>query len=175
MIHELTGDLLLSKAFAIAHGIAPHDDFKNGLARTLREACPAMYKDFRHFCRQQNPKPGSLWFWQGVDPQGRHVRIVSLFTQDAPAHEGGHPGRAKTEHVNHALHELKKLAEREKFTSLALPRLATGVGGLEWAHVEPLIRAQLGTLHVPLYLYTNFQKGVAAVEPPTAAAARGKG
>jgi len=172
MIHELSGDLLLSKAFAIAHGIAPNDDFKNGLARALREACPAMYKDFRHWCRQQNPKPGSLWFWQGVDPQGHPVRIVSLFTQDAPAHEGGHPGRAKTEYVNHALHELKKLAEREKFTSLALPRLATGVGGLDWPHVEPLLRAQLGALPVPVFVYTNYQKGVAAAEPLGATATR---
>ncbi|MBL8751199.1 MAG: macro domain-containing protein [Planctomycetes bacterium] len=165
MIHELSGDLLLSKAHAIVHGIAPGDDWKTGLARALREACPALYKDFRHFCRQEAPKPGGLWAWEGVDPNGRHVRIVSLFTQEPPAHEGGHPGRAKTEHVNHALHELKKLAEREKFTSLALPRLATGVGGLEWQHVEPLVRAQLGPLPIPVFVYTRFQKGLAAVEP----------
>lgn len=172
MIHELSGDLLLSKAFAIAHGVAPGDDFKNGLARALREACPAMYKDFRHYCRQHNPKPGTLWLWQGVDPQGRHVRIVSLFTQDAAAHEGGHPGRAKTEYVNHALHELKKLGEKEEFTSVALPRLATGVGGLEWAHVEPLVRAQLGGLAIPVYLYTTYEKGKAAVEPTKATRAK---
>lgn len=173
MIHELTGDLLLSKAHAIAHGIAPGDDFKNGLALALREACPAMYKDFRHYCRQQNPKPGALWLWQGVDPKGKHVRIVSLFTQEPPAREGGHPGRAKTEYLNHALHELKKLAEKEKFASLALPRIATGVGGLEWQHVEPLLRAQLGALAIPVFVYTNYKKGVAAAEP-TSAAARDK-
>lgn len=170
MIHELTGDLLLSKAHAIAHGIAPGDDFKNGLALALREVCPAMYKDFRHYCRQQNPKPGTLWLWQGVDPKGKHVRIVALFTQEPPAHEGGHAGRAKTEYLNHALHELKKLAEKEKFASLALPRIATGVGGLEWQHVEPLLRAQLGTLAIPVFVYTNYKKGVAAAEPAQAAA-----
>ena len=172
MIHQLSGDLLLSKADLIAHGVAPDDDFRNGLALALREACPAMYKDFRHFCRQQTPKPGTLWLWQGVDPSGRHVRIASLFTQEAPAREGAHPGRAKTEHVNHALHELKKLVEKEKYQSLALPRVATGVGGLEWQHVEPLVAAQLGALTIPVYLYANYQKGVAAAEPP--AGPRGK-
>ncbi len=165
MLHQLTGDLLLSKADLIAHGVAPHDDFKNGLALALREACPAMYKDFRHFCKQQNPKAGTLWLWQGIDGSGRHVRIAALFTQEAPARDGGHPGRAHTEYVNHALHELKKLVEAEKVRSVALPRLATGVGGLDWAHVEPLVQTQLGGLPIPVFVYTTYAKGVAAKEP----------
>lgn len=165
MMHSLEGDLLLSQADLIAHGVAPNDDFKTGLAMALREKFPAMYKDFRHFCHLQTPKPGSLWLWQGVDQKGRHVRIAALFTQDAPAHDGGRPGRAKTEHVNHALHELKKVVDKEKVQSLALPRLATGVGGLDWAHVEPLVTAQLGTLKIPVCVYTKFVAGVAAKEP----------
>jgi O-acetyl-ADP-ribose deacetylase (regulator of RNase III) len=94
------------------------------------------------------------------------VRLAALFTQEPPAHQGGRPGRAKTEHVNHALHALKQMVERESIDSLALPRLATGVGGLDWAHVEPLVRTQLGGLQVPVYVYTNYAKGLAAEEPP---------
>lgn len=168
MIHELTGDLLLSQADLIAHGVAPDDDFQRGLALSLREAFPALYKDFRHFCHQQAPAPGTLWLWQGTGESGRHVRIASLFTQEPPAHHGGHPGRARTEHVNRALHALRHLVEREQIGSLALPRLATGKGGLEWAHVEPLLRSQLGGLGIPVYLYTTFAKGWAAEEPARA-------
>lgn len=165
MMHSLEGDLLLSQADLIAHGVAPGDDFKSGLAMALREKFPAMYKDFRHYCRQQSPKAGSAWLWQGVDHKGRHVRIAALFTQEAPAHDGGHPGRAKTEYVNHALHELKKLVDKEKVQSLALPRLATGVGGLDWALVEPLVAAQLGSLKIPVCIYTRFLPGVVGKEP----------
>jgi O-acetyl-ADP-ribose deacetylase (regulator of RNase III) len=165
MIHQLTGDLLLSKAALIAHGVAPHDDFKNGLALAMREACPAMYKDFRHFCRLQNPKPGTLWLWQGRDQAGRHVRIASLFTQERPTRAGGHPGPAQTEYVNHALHELKKLVAEQKIQSLALPRLATGKGGLDWQHVEPIVMAQLGPMPIPVFVYTTYSKGLAAKEP----------
>ena len=165
MLHKLSGDLLLSKADVIAHGVAPNDDFKNGLALALREKFPAMYKDFRHFCKQAAPHPGTLWLWQGVDQNGERVRIASLLTQDAPTHAGGHAGRAKTEHVNHALHELKKLIEHEGFGSVALPRLATGVGGLSWSHVEPLIKSQLGALKAHVAVYVEFKPGVAAVEP----------
>ncbi|MBL8730211.1 MAG: macro domain-containing protein [Planctomycetes bacterium] len=166
MIHELTGDLLLSKASLIAHGVAPNDGFQHGLALALREAFPAMYKDFRHFCHQQSPRPGTLWLWQGTGPAGRHVRLAALFTQEPPAHDGGKPGRARTEHVNHALHALKQLVERDAIRSLALPRLATGVGGLDWAHVEPLVHAQLGGLKIPVYVYTKYAAGWAAEEPP---------
>ncbi len=166
MIHELTGDLLLSKAALIAHGVAPNDGFQHGLALSLREAFPAMYKDFRHFCHQQSPKTGTLWLWQGAGPEGRHVRIAALFTQEPPAHDGGKPGRAKTEHVNHALHALKQLAEQQAVPSLALPRLATGVGGLDWMHVEPLVRAQLGGLQIPIYVYTKYAKGWTGDETP---------
>ena len=61
MIHEVSGDILFTKAQAIAHGIAPNDHFDNGLALALREWWPAMAKDFRHFAKEHHPKPGTMW------------------------------------------------------------------------------------------------------------------
>ncbi len=58
MIQEVSGDILLSSAQAIAHGVAPNDHFDSGLALALREKWPAMAKDFRHFAHQSHPKPG---------------------------------------------------------------------------------------------------------------------
>jgi O-acetyl-ADP-ribose deacetylase (regulator of RNase III) len=74
--------------------------------------------------------------------------------------------------VNHALHELKKLVTDEKIQSLALPRLATGKGGLDWPHVEPLVRTQLGSLSIPVFVYTTYVKGMAAKEPLQSKAAQ---
>ncbi len=37
MIREVEGDILLSSAQVIAHGIATHDPFDSGLALALRE------------------------------------------------------------------------------------------------------------------------------------------
>ena len=54
MIRYLTGDLLLSDAQAIAHGVAPFDHFDTGLALSLREHSPAMFKDFKHWCHGRN-------------------------------------------------------------------------------------------------------------------------
>lgn len=160
MIHEVTGDILLTKAQAIAHGVAPNDHFAQGLALSLREQWPAMVKDFRHYCQTEYPKAGGAWIWSGP---GGH-RIVSLLTQEPAAGPGGRPGRASTDHVNHALRALRHIAEAEKLTSIALPRLATGVGGLDWKDVKPLIEHHLGDLGIPIFLYAGFQRGVQASE-----------
>ncbi len=162
MIHEVSGDILLSDAVAIAHGVAPNDNFAQGLALSLREQWPALYKDFRHYCQSSHPKSGELWAWPA--PNGK--RIISLFTQDAAySHHGAKPGKAGTDHVNHALRALKLYIEKEKIESVALPRLATGVGGLSWQEVHPLIVKHLADLPGLVILYTTFHKGEKAAEP----------
>ena len=160
MIREVEGDILLTEAECIAHGVAPGDHFSQGLALSLREAWPSMVKDFRHYCQTTNPKPGEVVLWGG--PGGK--RIIHLLTQEAAAVQGGRPGRATTVYVNHVLRELKMLIEKEEVKSLALPRLATGVGGLKWEEVTPFIQQHLKDAHIPIYVYTVFHKGVKAKE-----------
>lgn len=160
MIIEVSGDILLSKAAVIAHGVAPGDHFSSGLALSLRENWPAMVKDFRHYCQSNHPEPGEIFAWKGAD--GRLV--VNLLTQEAAYGQGEKPGRARPEHVGHALKALAKLVSKEKPASLALPRLATGVGGLEWVDVRPLIEHHLGGLGIPVYVYVVFHKGQQAAE-----------
>ena len=160
VITNVHGDILLSNARAIAHGVAPHDHFNQGLALALREHHPAMAKDFRHYCRQENPKPGHAWLWAGPERV-----VINLMTQAPAASEKAHPGKATTHNVSHALKELRKILEAEVISSIALPRLATGVGGLGWAEVQPLIESHLGDLPIPVIVYETYEKGVKAAEP----------
>lgn len=160
MIKEVSGDILLTKAQAIAHGVAPNDPFNNGLAQQLRGSWPAMYKDFRHYCQSQHPKPGGLWTWMGADGK----RVVNLFTQEAAYRHGEKPGRATVQHVGHSLRALRQLIDAEHFTSVALPRLATGVGGLDWRDVQPLVTQHLGELKIPVIIYTTYHANQAAAE-----------
>lgn len=160
MIKEVTGDILLTKAQAIAHGVAPMDHFDRGLALSLREDYPSMAKDFRHFCKLQHPKPGEAWIWSGVGG----VRIINLMTQEAATGYNGHPGEATLANVNHALKALVKIVKKEKIKSLAIPKLATGYGKLEWEDVKPLIYDRLKDLGIPVYIYTLYKKGEKAGE-----------
>lgn len=160
MIHEVEGDILLTRAQAIAHGVAANDPMSQGLALSLHERYPAMHKDFHHWCHQAHPEPGAAWVWGGAGG----VRIVNLITQEGGYGGGNRPGKATEASVNHALRELKKIVNKEKFTSIALPRLATGVGGLKWEQVKPLIESQLGDLDIPVYVYVVFTAGKQAAE-----------
>lgn len=160
MITKVRGDILLSDAQAIAHGVAPHDHFNQGLALALRERHPAMAKDFRHYCHQDNPKPGHAWLWAGPERV-----IINLMTQEAAPDEKAHPGKASAHNVGHALKELRTIIEKENISSVALPKLATGVGGLAWEEVEPIIESSLGDLGIPVVVYETYEKDVKAAEP----------
>jgi O-acetyl-ADP-ribose deacetylase (regulator of RNase III) len=56
------------------------------------------------------------------------------------------------------------IIEEQGITSIALPKLATGVGGLEWSEVEPLIEKHMGSLNIPVIVYNSYSKGEKAVE-----------
>jgi len=160
MIKEVKGDILLTKAQAIAHGVAPNDHFDRGLALSLRENYPSMAKDFRHFCRLRNPSPGEVWMWGGVGG----IRIFNLMTQEPAKTLNGHPGGASITNLDHTLKNLAKLVEKEDIRSLAIPKLATGYGKLEWDEVLPVIKKRLGNLKIPIYLYSMYERGTKALE-----------
>lgn len=161
MIHEVAGDILSTTAQAVAHGIGPNDEFDQGLALALREKWPSLAKDYRHYAHQVHPKAGELWTWGGVGG----IRIFNLLTQNGSFDHGARTGRATIANVNHCLRRLRHDLQHEKIRSLALPRLATGVGGLDWKDVRPLIETHLGDLGIPIYVYSTYHPGVSAVEP----------
>jgi O-acetyl-ADP-ribose deacetylase (regulator of RNase III) len=159
MISEVSGDILFTKAQAIAHGIAPNDPFNQGLALALRGKWPMMHKDYRHYANQTYPRPGELWVWGGFG-----IRIFNLLTQEGSFDHGSKPGKATLSNINHCLRRLRHEIEKEQIKSLALPRIATGVGDLDWNEVKPLIEKHLGDLKIPIFVYTCYQSGVQANE-----------
>jgi O-acetyl-ADP-ribose deacetylase (regulator of RNase III) len=161
MIHEVSGDILLTQAQAIAHGISPNEHFESGLALALREQWPAMAKDFRHYAHQTHPRAGELWTWSGT---GGSV-IFNLLTQDGEHEHGAKAGRATIANVNHCLKRLRHELDKGRVKSLAMPKLATGAGGLAWAEVHRLLVQYLGELAIPVYVYTTYHQGQKAVEP----------
>lgn len=160
MIRKVHGDILKTKAEMTAHGVGPNDHFDKGLALELRKQWPSMFKDFRHWCKVKSPKEGSAWFWGGPE----HTRIVALLTQKAGKGKSGHPGVATTHNVNDALRELREIALSEGVKTVALPRLATGVGKLDWEDVEPLIEHHLGDAPFDVIVYEKYEPGVEADE-----------
>ena len=160
MIKYVSGDILLTEADAMAHGVAPHDDFKQGLALSIRENWPSLYKDFRHFCKTKSPKTGTMWYWKGAGGPG----IYNMFTQEPAKSMGSHPGKASLSHVAHCLKDLSKTIREDDVKSISITKVATGVGGLDWVDVKPLLQEYLGSLDIKVYVYEEFKKDLKAVE-----------
>lgn len=159
MLKYVSGDLLLSGASTFAHGIAANEHFDHGLALSLREKWPSLAKDYRHYANTTHPKPGGIWLWGG-----HGIRIWNLLTQDGGHEHGARPGKATASNVLHAVKALRHALETDPPQSLAMPRLATGVGGLDWSVVKPILEEQLGELGFPVYVYDSFHAGVKANE-----------
>lgn len=93
------------------------------------------------------------------------VHILNLLTQEEALDHHSKPGKANIENVNHVLRASRHIIDKKGFKSIALPRLATGVGGLDWNSAMLLIRNHFGDLAIPVYIYTQFIKGKQAFEP----------
>jgi len=161
MIYEIQGDILKSDAHAIVHGVAANDPMNQGLSLAIHQMFPQMHKDFHKWCHQNHPKVGSVWKWDKV----KNLIIINMLTQDSDNHHGTHPQKANLADVNHCLRALKKMIKKEKLHSIAIPRLATGVGGLIWEEVYPLILNQLEDINIPIYIYSTFLPDIKAQEP----------
>ena len=153
----LVGNIAFSKADAIVQGIAADEDFSQGVALAVSQKYPGIVEDFAHFRATTPPQPGGLWVWH----DGASRNIVSLFIRAAAA---DHRGTAKLEWLDRALSQLRELAQRENFRSIALPRLGTGAGDLDWRDVKPLIQKHLGDLPAKVFLYTIYNPHIAGVE-----------
>ncbi|BBL70954.1 macro domain-containing protein [Methylogaea oryzae] len=161
MIHEVAGDILLTRAQAIVHGAAANDPMDQGLALALHSLFPSMHKDYHHWCHQKHPKPGEAWMWD----TGMGKKIATLITQEGGYGHGQRLGKASVSNLRHALRALRKAAEKEKIASIAVPRLATGVGGLDWLEVWPVIQEQLGEMEIPVFVYVEYLPKQKANEP----------
>jgi O-acetyl-ADP-ribose deacetylase (regulator of RNase III) len=161
MIYKVEGDILLSKAQAIVHGVGINDPMDKGLALELRNKYPSLQKDLNRWCHQHNTKPGEAWMWVGQN----NVRVVNLITHENMESNDHHYDKATLIDVKHALGALVKIIAFEKLTSIALPKLGTGFGDLEWDDVWPLIENYLGGVAIPVYVYVIYRPGEAADEP----------
>lgn len=161
MIYEVEGDILLSTAQAVVQGVSANDKMGYGLAKTLHENFPAMHKAFHQWCHQQHPKTGEVWVWNGL----KDKLIVNLIIKEGGYNNVTSSVKVHLSDIKHALHALKKRAVKDKFTSMALPRLADTSSGLEWEAVFQVIESELAELEIPVYVYSKFIPHQRAREP----------
>lgn len=150
-IQFVSGDLFANAfaARAIAHGCNCEGSMGAGIAKGFRERYPVMYEQFRTMCKAK-PRQfnlGDAWLWKSDDQPW----VFNLATQ-----EGIWRARASYEAIETALSEMRRQADREGISSIAVPRIGVGYGGLSWKKVRAIIERIFHDWPGQLIVYEDF-------------------
>ena len=131
------------------------------LARKLQEKFPSMRDQFIEWCEETTPELGEIWLWGG----NTKTRVLNLIVGEAAEPELGRSSRPNKIAVHRALRAVNKLVIDERFNSIAIPRIGSGVGGIDWLEVRGMMASQLGELIIPLFVDVTALDGMLAHEP----------
>ena len=143
MITFKKGDLFVSGAATIVNAVNCVGVMGGGIAAEFRKRYPDMYQDYRKVCDNRDLYPGDLHIWFEND----FPTIVNFPTKDEVVKD------SKIEYIELGLPNLAELIEEYKIPSIAIPALGSGLGGLDWKDVKPLIMAALQDLDCEVMLY----------------------
>lgn len=143
MIEYVTGDLFQNKDVqAYAHGVNCQGVMGAGIAVEFARRYPVMYDWYKTLCKSGLPLLASCRLYQAERPA-----IFNLFTQPRPER-----GAAMYKALRDALKEMRDLADESGITTIAMPRVGCGIGGLRWpitrAIIEDVMAGWSGTLYV---------------------------
>lgn len=140
------GDLLLSNADAIVNPCNMEGVMGAGVSKQIADRWPGVEHDYKELCQQ-----GALSFrsvacsLRPSTPGMRRRKVVHVPTQDRWREA------SKVENIDTVLQALRTLLSGGKLTSLALPHLGSGLGGLDWnSQVRLLVHKHLGNCGVPI-------------------------
>ena len=120
-----------------------------GIAVGFRERYPDMYQEYRRRCKAQ-PRlfnPGDCLLWKA---EGKPW-VFNLATQEDTWRH-----RATYEAVEQALKAMRAQADAEGVTSIAMPRIGAGYGGLSWRKVRAVIDRVFADWPGTLYVYEDY-------------------
>jgi O-acetyl-ADP-ribose deacetylase (regulator of RNase III) len=140
MIEFKTGNLLAERADALVNTVNCVGVMGRGVALQFRRAFPENYEVYRMACQKGEVQPGKMFIFETGHltppryiinfPTKRHWR-----------------GKSRLEDIEAGLKALVREVEQRRIGSIALPPLASGLGGRDWKkEIRPLVETYLGSL-----------------------------
>ncbi|MFG1988630.1 macro domain-containing protein [Actinoplanes sp. NPDC048988] len=128
MIEAGRGDLLTADAEALVNAVNTAGVMGKGIALQFKRTFPANCRAYRAACSRAEVRVGEMWVFEEGGrsivnfPTKRHWRDKSRLGD-----------------IETGLDSLVSLVRERGTTSIALPALGCGAGGLAWTDVRPLI------------------------------------
>lgn len=139
----LIGDLFKSDAQTITNAVNCVGVMGKGIARDFKERFPAMYSDYKGRCERGEVRVGEPYLYGSHRPPW----ILNFPTKDHWR------SKSRLEHIVRGLQYLVAHYQEWGVTSLALPALGCGLGGLTWADVDPILYQHAASMDIPVELY----------------------
>jgi O-acetyl-ADP-ribose deacetylase (regulator of RNase III)/uncharacterized protein YwgA len=146
MFRALIGNLFDSRAQTLVNTVNCVGVMGKGVAEQFKSRFPAMFEDYKERADRKAVRIGEPYLYR--DQSG--VQIVNFPTKD----HWRSPSRLAD--VERGLDYLAMHASEWRITSIALPPLGCGNGGLEWSEVGPLIYQKLHGLPFDVEVYAPY-------------------
>jgi O-acetyl-ADP-ribose deacetylase (regulator of RNase III) len=142
-IKFVRGDILESNCQALVNPVNCVGVMGAGLAKQFKLKYPAMFNQYKWECRDGSYKLGQVRHWY---LGGRKV-IINFPTKYH------WKDKSTIEDIRSGLLDLRKYIVENKITSVAIPKLGCGLGGLDWKDVKLIIGLSLMKLECHIVVY----------------------
>ncbi len=146
MMKALIGDLFESPAQALVNTVNCVGVMGKGVAEQFKARYPEMYADYKKRCERGAVRLGQPYLYRDVSG----ALIVNFPTK------GHWRSPSKLSDIDAGLDSLAARLPEGGITSLAMPPLGCGNGGLEWSEVAPLIWRKLQGQAVNIEVYAPY-------------------
>lgn len=149
LIHR-EGNIWTTDARAVGQGVNLRGVMGSGIALQFKNYWPEMYEEYRGLCLRGTFPPGDVHVW-GVPSvvEGEPRRFIfNISTQIDPGANASY--RLILKGVQRAL----QVADVMQLGTLALPRIGSGVGGLDEGKVEGILDALAQSYKTDIELWT---------------------
>lgn len=132
MIEFQEGDILHARTEALVNTVNCVGIMGRGIALQFRKEFPENYKTYRAACDRKELRVGQMLVFDLN--RFENPRFVINFPT-----KRHWKGRSKIEDIRAGLESLVREVRQRRISSLAIPPLGCGLGGLDWNEVRPLI------------------------------------
>lgn len=139
MIEFKQGNLLEEEAEALVNTVNCVGVMGKGIALQFKQAFPENFRQYERACRAGQVQPGRM-FTVSTGSLFYPRYIINFPTK------GHWKGKSKIEDIKSGLKALIAEVQQLSITSIAIPPLGCGNGGLDWAEVKPLIESAFAEL-----------------------------
>ena len=147
MIHYITGNIFDSKAQALVNTVNTVGVMGKGIALQFKKQFPNNYKVYKEACKNKEFSIGQLLVTKEESLLEGSKTIINFPTKT----HWRYP--SEYEYISKGLESLKQVIKERHITSIAIPPLGAGNGGLDWNRVKPMIIEALRPLDCEVFLF----------------------